>query len=391
MDNFVADLVQQSPGFQTFWAVFLAAMVFVLVNTVSHAIQETINERRRHRVQVKSELAPVLAATSDLVSRLCEILVYQRRSMISALEAKEHPDILVAPATKLDRLQSTAYRLLRFLALSHHFQASTANIPLFSHLRHAYYFLQRKLPTSFKGGFYHASLLSKEEQEFIAAEICDDDSLVDVEKLNISRFAKLLKSQRIDIQVFDSLVKALEVDPAPIKDRQNINHNDQNWRKLLAWAHTTVYLIDFFQDLSDSPRWEEHRIVLIGMIRQWNIGETNPIYLYHRGDLQTNRYLDTYSERLCWGSFVYWFERLVPGDQDLDSPRNGYRRWVKKRVLNRRGKRYEATHRRKRISSRGIHLQGSDKLHEIIYTGRLASIHEGVLHYLHAESEILQD
>lgn len=390
MDNLVADYATNPTGLQTFWAVFFAAALFVVVNIVSHAVQERINEARRHRLLVRSSIEPVLGAASDLISRLCEILVYQRKSMVNSLTAIDRPDIMTAPANQLDRVQSTAYRLLRFLVCSHYFQTATASTPHFSQLRRAYYFLQRKIPTAMKGGFYQIKLLAKEEQEFMAAEVCDCDSLASVEKLNIGRFSRLIKSGEVDPVIFGELIAVLTVDPSPIETRGNVDPNDLNWRRLIAWAHIGVYLIDFFQDLRESPRWEEYRIVLVSMIRQWNVSATKTMYLYHKGDLHTGRYLDTYSERLCWRRFPYWFERLVPGGKGLESQRSRYRRWVKSRVLTHRGRRYEATHRRKQPTNEGLQLQGTNKDHFISYTDSLADVHEAVLHFLYVEGEVFE-
>lgn len=388
MDNILAGFFPVAQGWQTFWGVSLAALLFIFVNTVSHSIQEMINERRKHRLLVVSAMEPVLGAAADLISRLCEILVYQRTSMVKALARDDRPDISTAAANQLDRVQSTAFRLLRFIVLSHYFQAATADTPQRSLLRRANFFLQRKIPTAMKGGYYQVDLLPKEEQEFIAADVCDFSSYSSVLKLNIGSFSRLFKDGKIDRSAFADLVKFLIVDPGPIRDGGEMDRTSVNWRKLLALAHVAVYLIDFFQDLRNSPRWEEHRLVLVSLLRQWNSAATNPRYLYHKGDLQTDSYLDTYSERICWGRSLYALERFVPGGTGFNSYRTAFRRWVKGRVLRKRGRRYEGAHRVKIPSSAGLKLEGPEEERLIKYGKTFSEVHGAVLFYLKSEGEV---
>jgi hypothetical protein len=394
VDEFVAKFAE----LEGFVPLVAAGIIFVLVNTLSHIAQQQYNERRAHKQTVEKALAPLLNATSDLISRIGEILVFQRPSMLESLRTQKDKmasEILgdgkldMLRPEQLDRVQSTAYRLLRFLVFVHHFYRITADVPLFSRLRHANYFLQRKISTSLKGGLYSAVLLSKETQEHIAAEILDLEHSRSASDFNVGYFCRLIRDGDLDPDLLRLAVQVFLVDPEPIKEYKEIDHHATNWHKILALAHFGVYLIDFFQDLSQSPRWEEYRIFFVALIRHWNHKAVATRYLYDMGDLDagSNNYLDTYSDRLAWGHPLYWIERFIPKSRRRVSLKTRYRRFIKGRVLLARGARYVGAHHHKDVGGKGLVIHARKK-HEIDWNSTTAQIHMSVCNYLRVEGVV---
>lgn len=373
-------------------ALVSAGIVLILANTVTHSLQNRFSERRRHRLRVERHLEPLLDATSDLVSRIGEIIVFQRPSMMQALGMYDRgAELPKFDPQNLDRHQSTAYRLIKFFAAARSFQRNTADIPTFSLLRRVNYYLERKLPTAFKGNLYQIEGIPKEVQECIGDDLLDQKR-GRVTDLGVRNFCNLVNDASFDAGLLRYALDFFAVDPLPLKRHDNIDPQSENWRHLLSITHVGIYLIDLFQDLGRNPRWEEYRVFLVALVRQWNRSASARRYLYEKDDAapEARNYIDTYSERVAWRHAAFRIAHLVPRIELLGKLRRRLQRLARWDVVRKRGKRYVGPHPPKWAHGKGLYIGGGSVLTDLRWDDDLESLHDAVCYYLQSEGIVAE-
>lgn len=364
--------------------IVLSGIVLIVVNLLTHMGINYVQTRSQQVAQVRQKLNPLLHATADLVSRISEILITNNKSMLEAIASYE-PETLpkrikYLSVLNINRHESTAYRLVNFLALSAHFTRKTADLPAFPLLDRIDYFIHHKIAVALRGNLYGLRLLNTELQEEIAARYLDRDRSLEAVDLTLGQFVDALKEGDYDASLFKASLDLFSLDCVVVKMTSPIDRNSDKWKHALVLAHLAVYLIDFYQELAVDPQWEEHRIFFVRLIRQWNTDAPKHLYLYEQDDLEGDNYFDTFpAHRTSDQSVLFSLSQMIP-------KMFGFRMWIARQCktirLQYRGSRFGKRHHPKSIESWGVSINVGARVYEIRWTQDLKSVYDDVRAYL---------
>jgi hypothetical protein len=275
---------------------FVLVFALVALNAVLHAFKEWFTDRYKRRSDdnaiIDRELRPLLGATTDLVSRLLELLLQtgsrlQQQHQWQPLTETDKPDVL-----SLNRAQTTALRFIAFLATRQRFRLRTSRISS-RRLERIRFYLDRKLPTALKGNIFAAEILGNEAAEVLGEYFQPEHSSDDITALCLLRKVGSNEGRALFNTVLQRLAINLE------KLREFIESDapviDSGANRILALSHLAIILLDFQQDVSQTPHWEETRIVLCKMLAKYNKAREKAAFLYSQGDLSGTSYVLSYS------------------------------------------------------------------------------------------------
>ncbi len=372
----------KSPRF--FLSLVVVGIVLILVNTFSDYLIRSREERRRQFKLVTSHLKPVLSATSDVISRICEIIVTQRPHTLGAIARydplKHEERVVQISQFTMNRHESTAYRLIRLLGLSNQFLHKTAGTPSFPLLDRAEYFLKHKMAAGLRGNLYGISFISRELQLEMAT-VFDKSQERDVAReLSIGEFCDLVKKDEFARHSYKLALDLFAVDCTPLITNKPVDRNDENWKHILALAHLCVNLIDMDQTLGGHAQWEEYRVFLVRLIRQWNSDLQQPLYFYQIGDAKPEKsYLDTYPGNVTSLSTIAAILAKIPG---WTRCRGMFERIGKYFRLNIRGIRYGRRHSTKRLNRKGVKVYADKEWEEFNLDMDIRPLHEKLKRFL---------
>jgi hypothetical protein len=338
----------------------MVGVILIAINLASHALIEKLRTRAERFDAVAKALKPVTSSAADLVSRLSEILLTHERSMVDAIESYD-PETAVlermptlTPIT-MNRHESTAFRLVRFLSFAEQFRRDTAEIPAFGLIEEAEYYLQHKIRVALKGNLYGSTFLSTELQEEIGVTLLPQN--LTERRTDVGQLCHVLRAHEYFRQLFRAALDGFRCDVAPLRKPSEIDRRDHNWRRILTLAQLGIYLIDFFQHFSNTSQWEEQRLFFVRLIEHWNMDANKQRYVYEPGDLSTGNYLDSYPGRITPAGAA---QNMVTKVLEL----MGMRRWLDRRAksihLNSRGRRFRRRHDTKRIRKWGVEVKTRD-------------------------------
>jgi len=385
MDQVLLDLASKLTGsgyFQPLVILLAAGAGILLLNVLTQAFVEHFKERAGRRNLVERHLRPVIDAADRLISRISDILItYQlkMRQLRLACVLPSPPEHLakLSPLS-INRFESTAFRLLRFLAIAEYFSRNTIDIPGFRLLDRARYFLNHKIPVGLRGHLFQSTMLRTEVQEEMATRMLDIEPQMRAWDLSVGKFCSAVTSGRFDPSLFDTAQQVFTVDTALLASQQEISRGKPEWRHLLNLAQLAVYLIDFSQELGRASTWEEQRTFLVRLIVQWNGDSVKPRYFYEPGDLETRNYLDTYPGRvLPAGALATIFGRIGEA-LHLSRPVGRFVIYCK---LNIRGGRFRRRHDTKAIRKWGIKIRTPDGWQRLRLRDKLYALYADVGRY----------
>jgi len=360
-----------------------AGVAIILVNILSHRLIEAYKQKSERRQTVTRHLRPVLKAAADLVSRLSDILITHQEANLKIFNNPQFHDTASNPRTLrpsgITRHESTAFRLINFLLVAEYFRRKTADTPSFDLLERSEYYLQHKIAVALRGNLYGCPLLATEVQEEMAAGILRSFGDKPAADFSIGDLCDLLSSQKYDAELFKAAMRVFQVDTHPLGNRQEIDRNALSWCHMLTLAHFGVYLIDFFQEISDNCQWEEQRLFFVKLIKEWNSSSVRHRYLYEPGDLSTTNYLDSYPGSLAPRGMVLSLSVRAAGVFHME---RGFSRVTKFVSFNRRGLRFRRRHHTKAIHSWGLRIRGSDRTWEVRMHDDLHTVYDEVKGYL---------
>jgi hypothetical protein len=345
------------------WGLVLLATLIVILNVIFHAFKELFNRwhsrRSEENAAIDQALRPLLVGTSDLVARLVELLVQQgsrlQRERWEPL--RTGPDSPALSVIGISRFHSTVVRVIAFLALRELFRRKTLSMRS-RRLERIRFYLERKIPAAFKGNIFSAQILSTEEAEAIGEYFAPDSGIADltvmalIEKINEEPGRTFFNYIGGHISVsMQTLGQAISSHQIPSSDEGH---------RILSLAHLAILLLDFDQDLEDTPHWEEHRIVLCGFLKKHNQTMNKRVFLYRRGDLESKNYLDTYSAHSIQDRFI-WRPSFAE-------------RWLLKRSLTKRGKTHLLSHPVKLCTADGVHSQQDGQNERLLWNDDLATL-----------------
>jgi hypothetical protein len=367
--------------------IVVAGASLILVNILSARLIDGWRDHIRRRQELIRTLRPVLKASAEVVSRLSDILILHRESFLRTYESYRGADlpsrIRILTPVEMNRIESTAFRLVNFLVLAEEFRRKTSDTPSFGLLERAEYFLQHKIPVALRGNLYQHQMIATEIQEEIAAAALGLLEHRPALEFSVGSLCSFIRSGEYDAELFEVAVKAFLVDTKCLGDDTEIDRTSPSWQHVLTLAHLGVYLIDLFQDLADNCQWEEQRLLFVKVIKGWNTGSVRHRYLYEPGDLQTENFLDTYPGGLVPGSMLLGvLERVVA------FCRMGrlFDRRLKFLALYRRGLRFRRRHNTKAIHSWGLRIHGEKRSWTIRLSEDLYTVMREVREYLESRS-----
>jgi hypothetical protein len=269
----------------TLLSVFVAAFTSAVVAGLFLVGQSYISRRaeghRIHEDEWTKVGIPLLSAADDLIARIFDVIVRKR-----SLDFGNPFDFTSVDVFNPQREISTIWRLFQYLAATSGLENSSFegggntridNLRLYAN----------KSRIALKGNIFGApAKIQTEAQEAIGSKILSLGSEPPYGPADFYEFSKRLPSDQ-ELQDCVNYVKHI----FDIQD--GVEHQSSS---LLTIANFSVYLIDAIQDLKPTSKWEEFRILLVSIIRTYNRStQKTPVYLYHRGDLGTEHYLDTYA------------------------------------------------------------------------------------------------
>lgn len=389
--NIVREFLNRTPV--TFGDLILSltivGLILIAVNAYSHYLRERISddvERKRKRKEiVENNLKPLIDATSSVIVRLMEILVYYYPEIIDDInkfDARKFNGRIseICKGGKImNRHESSAYRLLHFFHHLKQFERETKEIPDYKLLKAIRYFTEHKIPVGLRGKLYGFKCLSTQIQDRLSSlffEQVDGEKDVDI---TVSSFLSLLGKSHTLKKEFLHPLNFINVDISPLRNNQPIRADDNKWKQILALCHLSVYLIDFCQDLDNNPQWEEYRVYLVRLIKQWNQVTTNRNYLYRKNDLDTSDYIDTFHDT-CFMAYPTW-RRIIRFA------------WTRRRhkfcALRRRGKRFVGRHDRKKVDEDGVVIYSNEnKSYTVDWNEDLPSLRTAIRNYLVSEKNL---
>ena len=124
----------------------LCGCFLIFVNVLTHAWVNWLQSRSNDRARVSENLKPMLRGCADLISRIVEILITHKKTMLEAINSYDGELLserilnTVKTADDFNRHETTAYRLINFFALATYFERQTAGIRSFPLLDRIEYF-----------------------------------------------------------------------------------------------------------------------------------------------------------------------------------------------------------------------------------------------------------
>lgn len=359
----------------------------ILVNVATHALISNFQERKKDKEKVKRTLKPLLRAAADLISRIVEIQITENPALKDAITNYHsgYPEnrLETLVPDKMNRLESTAYRLVLFLSLAKYFERETCDISTLPLLDRIEYFLMHKIAVAMRGNIYQLKLLGTELQEEIATNYLDHANQRRATDLSIGSYLFHLNDAdkgKYNSKLYESAMKFFTYDLESTKIGDIIDRNNKHWKQRLVLAHLGIYLIDFYQEMAIDPQWEEHRLFFVSLVRQWNADAPKHLYLYEPGDLEKKNYLITFpAKRTSRQSDIFNVFRLVP---DLFGLRELVQLRIKHFSLNVRGSRFGKRHHTKSIHSWGVSIRAKSQSYNIKWDDDLITIYENVRNYL---------
>ena len=279
-------------------------------------------------------------------------------------------------AADLNRHETTAYRLVNYLALSAAFTRETSGLRPFPRLDRAEYFLQHKHAVGLRGNLYHLSFFSTELQEDMAQAFLKSNSKARPVDLSAGMFLSNLKIQKYPIDFFRRGLEFVGIVPPYARSGAVLDRTSREWRHTLCLAQFGIYLIDFYQELANDPQWEEHRVFFVKLVRQWNADLPKHRYLYEPGDLESDDYLATFpAKRTSRQSALYSLPSLF-GLRDV------FTRLRKAIALNVRGSRFGKRHHPKILRRWGVRIKVGDRRFDIRWDTDLEATYSSVRSWL---------
>ena len=383
MEHLLVPLLEELKGLEWFLSIIGIGIILILVNVITNFAIERQKERSTRQELVRRNLKPLLRASAELISRTSEILITHNQRMMEAID-------VYGDANAIDRLrnlkpllmnrhESTAYRLINYLAIANDFGRQTAETPSFRFLDRVEFFLGHKVPVALRGYLYGVELLSREVQEELAVSLLQNYKDARANDLSVGQFCELLKDQKYAPELFDAALRVFKVNAHLLKNDEEIDPTSKEWKHILALAQLTVYLIDLFHELGGDCQWEEHRLLLVSMIRHWNSRSIQRVYLYEPGDLSTENYLDTFPGKIVKPRlFEAWIGRL-PG---IRQSRIFFSRCAKRLILNLRGSRFHRRHYVKTITGKGVKVSGKVDDISLLWTEAFKTLHTRIRTHL---------
>lgn len=225
------------------------------------------------------------------------------------------------------------------------------------------------------------------------------------------------KERKYPLEYFQKALDFTGCVPPYSKNWEPIDRSHRTWKHTLALAQFTIYLIDFYQEQAQDPQWEEHRVFLVKLVKQWNVDSNQKSrYMYVHGDMATKNYIDTFPSKrtsmqsaffssttfwlvvasvginawlgiACWFSMVGWSVCAMTLCASLilvflESKWSLFSRAKKYWDLNLRGSRFGRRHYPKRISSKGATIKAAHKSHVVKLDDDLQTVHQSVMRSL---------
>lgn len=246
-----------------------------------------VQDRKGDEQRAWTKIAmPAQEAADDLIARFFDILVRKRTLSVPNLSFANLADVPFPNNPGLEL--TTTFRLIKFFAGVTYLQRQLPNSGDVMRLRQADLYVSNKVRMALKGNITGSTLkLPTETQQCIGAKFLESVPGNSPHEFDFYRFITTLRtdSEARAIAELASAVLAFEgniQDPTP---------------ELISLVVAVIYLIDFHQDLLSSSKWEEFRLLLVSVVREWNTSPTNRrvIYLYSHADLATKNYFDSYA------------------------------------------------------------------------------------------------
>lgn len=389
--------------------IVLYAGVIVFVNAASFWLKDYLTDigviNRRKRDVLAAHLTPLLGIAEQVASRLLEIVTGSDKKMEAALARYRVARPLIeqlsgrfhslqSEAIEFDRHESTAFRLINLLTSMQEFAVGTLDIVGHKKLSDALEFVDGKISMGLRGNLFmsregYTPPLSTETQERIAAQFYCAESVFPL-GLNVKEFLAEVGRGAPGIRAVAAVLEFLAVDPKTVKELYSADTNlfsppTDEQRHLLNVIQATVYLIDFYQDLGNTPHFEEQRFLLVKILKIWS-EKVKRLYLYRPDDLKSESYLASYSDVMarqyirssCYREFVYFFSKTTDDA-------------VRRTALAYRSKKYQKKHALKIVTKTGltIHSPTSENIYVFRIGDDLKTIHSQFANYMAQERRLI--
>jgi hypothetical protein len=370
----------------------ILGIILIIANAVTHYIKERITSRMRDAHAAKEiidqSLEPMKRRADDLIARLCTLLIgwshlEEMRAVKNFLSSGGYENRLQSlQQDQLVWLEVVAFRILEFQWSVHRFRTFTQSLINNPQIGEIEYFVVDKLPLVLRGRVYGTTFFSREEEEEMAHFFPTD--INPVEGPTMKELVAALRTGKEHRRLFEKLVQYLAFDKPEIVSLSEGNFHDQDVKRHCNLTHYTIYLIDLFQKLAHSSKWEEYRVLLVRMLRRLNETRDIKVYLYYPIDLEQRSYLFSYPEDILESNVITRLLTRMHGNPFSMWRGLGFR-WC----LNRRSKRFIHRHHRKRIDKKGVRIVANNRRHDLFLSKSLSDIHGDLIRYFESSGRRL--
>ena len=360
----------------------ILGIILIIANAITHYNKERITARMRaahHAKEIIDQSSePMKRRADDLIARLSTLLIgwanvddmREVKQMVGAGDYDER--LATISPERLKWVEVVAFRILEFQWSVHRFRTMTQSLINDPRVEELEYFVVDKLPFALRGRVYSATFFSREEEEEMAHFFSPDLNAVEGPTLKELTLALKEPDHR---RLFKKLVEFLSFDRAEIFAVSDDPHAPDTKRHC-AITHFTIYLIDFFQKLAHSSKWEEHRVVFVRTLMRLNEARDIKLYLYYPSDLIRRSYFFSYPEDVLECNALTKLLTRWHGNPFSPVRAIGFR-WC----VNRRAKRFIHRHHLKRIYKHGVRLVTKDRTYELSLGKGLLDLRSELVHY----------
>lgn len=391
MESQFINLVLQklkSLDWPTVLSLSIVGIILIIVNTVIHWTKEVMTNRLKKAQSIRDTVDKPKEAlkrrADDLIARFCNLSIEIAEGasaptdkLVQVNDNSKYLEHLKTLSTdRLDWTEITAFRMLEFLWAAYNFRKKTEEVINDPEAMEIEYYLVDKMPLVLRGKIYGANFFTREDQEELTLFFYNT-KVSSIEGPTLRNLVNLLHESEEARRIFSKLVRFIARKENSIQKLAAGDIHSEDARKLSITAHFTIYLIDLYQRLAYSSKWEEYRVILVRILKRVNDNRDTSVYLYYPKDILQRSYFLSYPEDILETRLSTILLTRIHMH-----PFSFPRQWGFRYALFWRTKRFIHRHHRKRIGDGGIKITVNSMTYKLSLHDSLENCVNNLKHYL---------
>jgi len=282
----IAHTILNNPNWLSLWVgpVIIASIVTIIGQIIIHNLTNKSSKLQEEEKAMTDSAAPAVAAADDVISRFFETII--RKGKFEVIHFEEKCPSTFSIVENPPRDITTVFRVIKLLACSIYLARQKPKYSNVKQVQRSIFFTSNKIRMSLKGNVTASKIqISTETQQYIGSHFLDITKNKSPHELDFYSFIKTCQNSEDSWKLAKLLSKLLAID----------NDFTSMSNEKAALSVFLIYMIDFYQEMEKSGKWEEFRLFLCTYLRKYNLGQTKrPIYLYTAGDLTGDNYWATF-------------------------------------------------------------------------------------------------